>query len=214
MRESFILYTDIIKHVERLTLEQRGSLFTAILMYEFDGDLPEMDSVTEMCFSFIQASLDREAKKYDAKIEKRRAAAEARWMQEHANDANASDALQTDANDGVPVPAPLPAPAPAPSPVPSKNNKRFVPPTLDEVKDYIWEKGYHFDAESFLAFYESNGWKVGRNPMKSWKAACATWEGRRKEEDKQKKNENDDLDEWLKHAEEKENEQNGLHFVF
>ena len=37
---------------------------------------------------------------------------------------------------------------------------------------------------------------------------------RRKEEDKQKKNENDDLDEWLKHAEEKENEQNGLHFVF
>ena len=52
----------------------------------------------------------------------------------------------------------------------------FVPPTVDEVQAYITEKGYHFSAEEFVAFYESNGWKVGKNPMKSWKAACVTWE--------------------------------------
>lgn len=119
MRDSFILYTDIVTHVSRLNMDQRGVLFTAILMYERGERLPEMDDVTEMCFSFIQASLDREAKKYDAKVEKRREAANARWMQEHANDANASDALQTDANDAVPVPLPDPSPFPLPDPAPS-----------------------------------------------------------------------------------------------
>lgn len=56
-----------------------------------------------------------------------------------------------------------------------KKEKRFVKPTVDEIQAYINEKGYTFDAEAFFAHYESNGWKVGRNPMKSWKAACTTW---------------------------------------
>lgn len=44
------------------------------------------------------------------------------------------------------------------------------------MKDYIREKGYTFSAEVFIAHYESNGWLVGRNPMKNWRAACVTWE--------------------------------------
>jgi len=51
-------------------------------------------------------------------------------------------------------------------------------PTLEEVQTYIAEKGYSVDAESFIAFYESNGWKVGKNPMKSWRAALVTWQKR------------------------------------
>jgi hypothetical protein len=60
--------------------------------------------------------------------------------------------------------------------IPPKGGK-FVPPTLDEVKAYIKEKGYNFDAEGFLAFYEANGWVQGssRKPIKSWKACCVTW---------------------------------------
>lgn len=56
--------------------------------------------------------------------------------------------------------------------------ERFTPPTLQEVRDYCAEKGYTFDPEAFWSFYESKGWKVGRNPMKSWKAACVTWQKR------------------------------------
>lgn len=51
-------------------------------------------------------------------------------------------------------------------------------PTLEEVKACIAERGYHVDAEAFISFYESNGWKVGKNPMKSWRAALVTWEKR------------------------------------
>ena len=54
-------------------------------------------------------------------------------------------------------------------------SSHFVKPTLAEVAAYIAEKHYPFDAEEFWNFYESNGWRVGRNPMKSWKAACVTW---------------------------------------
>lgn len=61
----------------------------------------------------------------------------------------------------------------------SNNIHMFVPPTLEEVEAYVKEKGYHFEAETFIAFYESNGWKVGKNPMKNWKSACVTWEKNR-----------------------------------
>ena len=57
-----------------------------------------------------------------------------------------------------------------------KYSNNMSHPSVEEVADYIKEKGYHFSAEEFVAFYESNGWKVGKNPMKSWKSACVTWE--------------------------------------
>ena len=52
----------------------------------------------------------------------------------------------------------------------------MVRPTLEDVQEYISEKGYSVDAERFYSYYESNGWKVGKNPMKNWKAAVATWQ--------------------------------------
>lgn len=62
-----------------------------------------------------------------------------------------------------------------------KPQKRFVPPTLEEVQAYIVEKGYSVDAESFIAFYQSKNWYVGKNKMKDWKAALVTWEKRERE---------------------------------
>ena len=63
-----------------------------------------------------------------------------------------------------------------------KRESRFVPPTLEEVKDYEAQKGYTFSAEKFWGYYESNGWRVGKNPMKSWHGACVTWQGKQNEE--------------------------------
>ena len=61
-------------------------------------------------------------------------------------------------------------------------NKRFVKPTLEEVKEYCIERNNNIDAENFIDYYNSNGWKVGKNPMKDWKATIRTWERRNKEE--------------------------------
>ena len=56
--------------------------------------------------------------------------------------------------------------------------KRFTPPTLEEVKNYCLERKNEIDAEQFIDFYESKGWKVGNQKMKDWKAAIRTWERR------------------------------------
>ena len=70
----------------------------------------------------------------------------------------------------------------------NKNNiKRFVKPTVEEVKTYCQEKGYNIDADRFVNFYESKGWLVGKTPMKDWKAAVRTWV-RSEEKKPEKKN--------------------------
>nr|UWI02479.1 MAG: protein of unknown function DUF4373 [Bacteriophage sp.] len=56
-----------------------------------------------------------------------------------------------------------------------KSGHRFSPPTIEEIRLYILEKGYSFDAERFFDFYESKGWFVGKNKMKDWKAAIRNW---------------------------------------
>jgi len=54
--------------------------------------------------------------------------------------------------------------------------KRFAPPTLEEVSAYCQERRNAVDPERFLDYYTSNGWRVGKNPMKDWKAAVRSWE--------------------------------------
>ncbi len=53
--------------------------------------------------------------------------------------------------------------------------KRFVKPSVTEIEAYIKDMGYEIDAQYFHDYYEANGWKVGKNPMKDWKATVRTW---------------------------------------
>ena len=58
----------------------------------------------------------------------------------------------------------------------NNNNKRFIKPTVEQIQEYIDSRHTNVDAERFFDYYESNGWKVGKNPMKDWKACVRTWE--------------------------------------
>ena len=62
------------------------------------------------------------------------------------------------------------------------SSKRFVKPTIEEIKEYCRERKNRIDAENFYNFYESKGWKVGNQPMKNWKSCIITWEKREKQE--------------------------------
>ena len=59
---------------------------------------------------------------------------------------------------------------------------RFKKPSIEELDEYIVSKGYPVSAQEFMDFYDANGWKVGKNPMKDWKAAVRTWANRRRQE--------------------------------
>lgn len=58
--------------------------------------------------------------------------------------------------------------------------KKFVKPTVEEIAAYCKEKKYNVNAQQFFNYYESNGWKIGRNAMKSWQAAVQNWNAREK----------------------------------
>ena len=64
-----------------------------------------------------------------------------------------------------------------------EKTSRFSPPTLEEIQAYIREKGFNVDAERFFDYYTSNGWKVGKNPMKSWEATVRNWARDNKQEE-------------------------------
>lgn len=59
-----------------------------------------------------------------------------------------------------------------------ESTRGFTPPTLDEVKQYCRENNYNINPEKFMHHYGSNGWKVGKNKMVSWKSAVGGWSAR------------------------------------
>ncbi len=58
--------------------------------------------------------------------------------------------------------------------------QRFIPPTLENVKNYCAERNNNVNAQRFIDFYESKGWIVGKTKMKDWKACVRTWENNSK----------------------------------
>lgn len=72
----------------------------------------------------------------------------------------------------------------APEQPKKRRAKKFVKPTIPEVAEYaegfiksrnLRLTGETFRAERFVSWYDANGWKVGKNPMKDWKGAVRTW---------------------------------------
>lgn len=112
-----------------------------------------------------------EIEKANAKSSKARESAKARWDKVSSNanalrpqsDSNATQDTIPNTQDTLPK---------------KKRGKKFTPPSLQEISEYIRDKKYHVDPDSFINFYESKGWMVGKNKMKSWKACIATWEKR------------------------------------
>lgn len=70
-KSSFVMYAKYLRNIKKLTLEQRGLLFTAILSYASDQEIPELDAATDMAFSFIQEQMDRDYEVYLEKCRKR-----------------------------------------------------------------------------------------------------------------------------------------------
>ena len=70
--------------------------------------------------------------------------------------------------------------------------KRFEKPTIFDVEQYCIERNNNVDPQHFVDYYESNGWKVGKNSMKDWKAAVRTWERSEYRKPNSKKNSKED----------------------
>ena len=80
----------------------------------------------------------------------------------------------------------------------NNKKKKFVKPTIEEIKNYCIERKNNIDAEYFYDHYETTGWMVGKNHMKDWKAAIRTWERNSKKYSYSNyQNSNGDSKEWI-----------------
>lgn len=189
-RDSFVLYKSFYGPVSGLTDEQLGRLFRAIFRWQIDGVIDQdPDTAVNMAVAFITNQFRIDAEKYRVRCERNQANATIRW--EKAKNATACDRMQTDANGCDPMPNDNDNENDndndnendndkgVQGDIPPTRKRSFVKPSLSEVEAYCNERGNGIDPAMFLDHYEANGWMVGKNKMRDWRAAIRTWERNR-----------------------------------
>lgn len=191
MKESIVIYARQRMALKRLTDAQRGVLLDALLTYAGGEEPTFTDGMVMVAFDFFRTQIDIDRAKYDEVCEKRREAGRNGGLAKKANatkcyqmqakesktkhdNDNNNDNDNENVNENVVI-------VPTAQQPPQRKTAKFVKPTIEEIRAYTTAKHYTFDAEAFFAYYESNGWKVGRNPMKDWRMACTTWQKKQNE---------------------------------
>lgn len=180
-RTQFTFYASFFDAVSRIKKKaDRADAYDAICAYalrEEDPDFSKMSDAAQIAFLLIKPNLDSSRRK--AKSGKdggsKKASGKQNGSKQEANckqEERESEKEKEKEKEGeieneCYPPTPLSGGTKA---------KRFIPPTGDEVAAYCQERGNGLDPETFVDFYASKGWMVGKNPMKDWKAAVRTWE--------------------------------------
>ena len=181
-REYVCLYHSYLKSVEPLNDAERGRLFTACLTYSMTGAEPDLRGNERFVWPTIREQIDRDTKKYSDFCKKQQENIRKRW-----------DTTVYDGTSGIPDDTKhtkekekekeniLSSPNVEDSIARTPARKRFTPPTLAEVTAYCRERQNAVDPQRFIDYYTANGWEVGKNSMKDWKAAVRTWEGKQRD---------------------------------
>lgn len=182
-KESFVFYTSVWPQLFKMLEndEERGQLIMVIIDYVSFGTLPSGTHSRAFigAFEIMKEQLDKDADKYQKTVEKKREAGKLGWQATAKQMASKcqADAKQVAAdndndndnvNDNEVISNDITKGA--------KTRKRFIKPTVEEVREYCQERGNTVDPNTFVNFYESKGWVVGKSPMKDWKAAVRNWE--------------------------------------
>ena len=166
-KEYVPVFFDRLDVTQDLTAEEKGNLIDAVVAYASGQEYEHLlTGGCKIAFRFMKGQVDRN----DAISETR---SEARKNKTKQNETNDNKPEQTETK------SPKENNNKKENDKENKNeNKRFSPPSLDEVRAYCQERNNGVDAQTFVDFYASKGWKVGNSPMKDWKACVRTWEQR------------------------------------
>ena len=180
MRESFVFHKDYICDLPQ---EYKSDFIHYTIDYGLYGKKPPLsDGTLEMAlWAKIARRIDAESEKYKTISEKRREAAQRRYLQK----CGGAEAPKADAPKNEPQITEKPKEPTAEKKTAATEKEkpvRFVKPTVEEIAAYCAERKSGIDAQAFFDFYESKGWKVGAAKMKDWRASVRIWEQRRKTE--------------------------------
>lgn len=180
MKKTFVIYTDYEDRLSELTDEEVGILFRNVFKYVKTGEVSKMDRVVKSAFNMIKVDLDENNKKYEKRVEANKnngkKGGRPKLKITQNNPMGFSETQQKPKN--------LDSDSDSDSELLTMSNlkkeniqrKKFIKPSLEEVKEYCEERKNKVNAEKFIDYYNANGWKVGRNAMKDWKACVRNWE--------------------------------------
>lgn len=174
MKKGLIVNEDIWPMIDELDPEEKAELLDALSAYYQGNEAPEISRIVNMLFKRIALDNTR----FDP--EHRQALSEIRAEAGKKGGSKPKQNKQTEANESKKSKIAQDKIRKDKEEIREEENReyrapRFTPPTLQDVEDYAYEKGLDIDAERFVDFYASKGWKVGSSPMKDWRAAARNW---------------------------------------
>lgn len=181
MSDKFMFFENFKTTADKLPDDLRLKFYDALTDYAFSGKEPE-DAVIAALVNALKPSLD----KIDGRVNNG-GNHNPKGTNQHKVESKEVNSGQFEVNSGQFRSIPLETETETETEKKEKDtlkgiqkekpeNKKFIKPTLAEVQAYCRERQNNVDAERWLDYYEANGWKVGKNPMKDWRAAVRTWE--------------------------------------
>jgi uncharacterized protein YdaU (DUF1376 family) len=173
---AFLFYSsDFLTGTLLMSMEQKGKFITLLCIQHQKGHMIEKDML-QICGTydediFSKFKKDNDGKFYNERlkeeVEKRKAYSESRRNNRKKKE-DMIDISKTyvqhmeneNENENI---------------IENKKVVRFQKPTIEDVKTYMKEQGMNDISERWMSHYESNGWLVGKNKMKDWKASVRTW---------------------------------------
>ncbi len=209
-KKTFLMYSDVINYIDGLNDHQVAQLYKATLCYANGLPVEIDDAEVKGIWRVIKHNMDQTDAAYQEKCERNKENIRKRYNKKATESTEEYEAVRDDTTCYESYDRIRPY-----TTVNDRNNdndidnikekvlsnestkkktaKRFVPPTIDEVRAYCLERHNTVNADAFIDFYESKGWKVGKNSMTDWKASVRTWERR----ESRAAPKQDDVDLWL-----------------
>ena len=190
-QSSFLVYRDWEALFDSLeSNEEAGTLIKALFAFVNRGEKPSFKGSLKTAFIFMSQQITRDGEKWQISREKRSKYMKDKWEQKKSTMVDYGRLSVTDTvtgtvtvtdtvtdtvtnNNSVDNVGGHKCPPTTELPHPPKG---FKQPTLNEVKTYCEQRGNNINPEKFIDYYKSNGWMVGKNPMKDWKATIRRWE--------------------------------------
>lgn len=183
-KNSFVLYAEYLEIFEELNDEDAGQLAKHLFRYVNDKEPQTDNPLVKLAFIPMKQALKRDLKKWETYQQKQREngkkggrppkAKETQKTQPFISKPKKADNVNVNVNDNVNKSIKKS----------KKESSRFTPPSISDLEDFLKkEKKFNpaaaeKEANKIWNYYESNGWMVGKNKMKSWRAAVSNWVNR------------------------------------
>ncbi|MBQ5900223.1 MAG: hypothetical protein IIW86_00020 [Clostridia bacterium] len=201
MNKRFLFFENFKSIADKLPDDMRLEFYDALLAYVFDGVEPD-DAVVAALITAIKPSLDKEDKRgglrdgagapkgnQNATKTIKNNQKQSKNILDNQNNQSFLETETGNRKEEIKENNTLTG-------ITKEKNKIFQKPTIEEVQSYCQERNNGVDAQKFFDYYTANGWKVGKNSMKDWRAAVRTWERSTVAPTASRKSADDDAEYW------------------